>query len=144
MKLKFSGHESLPTPIKVSAEELKKKCSDKNGCFKWEDSEWKIEDDVLIVRFRTSVLILDKLTESERKDVLAHEKRHWQILQRRALELKAALEKIIKEGRDPEPEMDARWEWMKYDICRDDAAFHREVERYPIPTCVEPSNPRPK
>jgi hypothetical protein len=144
MKLKFSGHERFPTPTKVSAEELKKKCSEKNGCFEWKDSEWKIEDDVLIVRFGTNVFILDKLTENERKDVLAHEKRHWENFQRHVLELKAALEKIIKAGRDPEPEMDARWEWMKYDICRADAAFHREVERFPIPVCLEPSSTRPK
>jgi hypothetical protein len=96
------------------------------------------------VRFGTNVFVLDTLTESERKEVLAHERRHWEIFQRRALELQAALQKIIKAGRDPEPEMDARWEWMKYDICQDDAAFHREVERFPIAMCFEPSTPRPK
>ena len=142
MTLKFSGHEAFPKPTKVSAAEVEGNCSgEKNGCFLW-DYEWTNEDDVLTVKFKNSVLIIDTLTESEQKDVLSHETRHWQIFQRYAIELKAALEKIVKEGGGPD--MDNRLEWLRYDICRENAAFHREVERFPIKICFEPTSTRPK
>ena len=82
MTLKFSGHEAFPKPTKVSAAEVEGKCSgEKNGCFLW-DYEWTNEGDVLTVKFKNSVLIMDTLTQSEQKDVLSHETRHWQIFQR--------------------------------------------------------------
>jgi hypothetical protein len=142
MKLTLSGHEQFPMPTRVPGKEVEQKCAgEQNGCFLW-DGEWSNTAGVLTVKFKNRVLVKDNLTEAQRRDVLEHEKRHWEIFQRHALDLKAALERAMKDGR--ELDMANRWDWLKYDIFQGDALLHRQTGRFPIKICFAPTTPRPK
>lgn len=53
------------------------------------------------LKFTAKILVRNNLTKSELRDVLDHERQHWRDFDRRAADLKAAVEKATKEGRDP-------------------------------------------
>jgi hypothetical protein len=138
MCVKISGFQKPPPPQSLHPDVVKEECSgEKSGCFLW---DYNVNGDNL--KFTTRILVRNNLSKSELRDVLDHEHQHWRDFNRRAVALKAAVEKAIKEGRDQL--LDDRLEWMLYDYCQDSAAFHRKIGRLSFDTCREPSSTRPK
>ena len=138
MAFKCTGFEHAPSPQQLPPAVVKKECSgEETSCFLW---DYEVKDDKL--KFTTRILVRNDLRKTELADVLAHERHHWRDFQNRAIKLKDAVEKALKAGRDPA--LDDRLEWMLYDYCKDSAAFHRSIERYPIPICFEPKSTRPE
>ena len=138
MAFKCTGFEHAPKPDHLHPDVVKKECSgEKTSCFLW---NYDVNGDNL--KFTTRILVRDDLPRSELSDVLDHEHHHWRDFHRRSVDLKTAVEKAIKDGR--EPALDDRLDWMMYDYCTDSATFHRKIERYPIAICLEPNTARPK
>lgn len=138
MAFKCTGFEHPPSPQSLPPDVVKKECDgEKTSCFLW-----RYDVDEGNVKFSTRILVRNDLTKKELPDVLDHESQHWRHFNQRAAAFKAAVEKAIKAGHDPA--LDDRLDWMTYDYCRDSAAFHRRIERFPIAVCYEPSSERPK
>lgn len=138
MGIKITGFERPPTPQHMPPDVIKRECSgEKTGCFLW---DYDVNGDD--VKFKTRLLVRNNLSRSELPDVLEHERHHWRDFNRLAGELKAAVEKAVKAGRDPQ--IDNRLEWMLYDYCRDAAAFHRRIGKMSFEMCDQPSGDRPK
>jgi hypothetical protein len=138
MGIKITGYERTPSPQQLHPDVIKRECSgEKTGCFLW---DYDVNGDD--VKFITKILVRNDLSKSELPDVLDHERQHWRDFNRRALEFKAAVERAIKQGQDPQ--IDDRLAWMLYDYCQDSAAFHRRIGRMSFTICDRPGNDRPK
>ena len=134
----MSGHEHAPAPQQLHPDVIKRDCSgEETGCFLW---DYDVTDGV--VKFKTRILVRTDVSGAKLQDVLQHERHHWSDFNRRAVALKAAAEKAVKEGRDPE--LDDRLEWMLYDYCKDAEAYHRSLDRLSFDSCSEPRTTRPK
>lgn len=138
MGIKFSGYEHAPTPRAVSKDVIQRECQgEKTGCFLW---DYDSQDDK--VTFTTKILVRDDLSKQELPDVLQHERHHYDDFRRRAFEVKTAVEKAVKAGKDPA--LDDRLEWMMYDYCMDAVAYHRKLDRLVFDSCSAPKSDRPK
>jgi hypothetical protein len=141
MRLVFQGHASSRT-VAVAASDLGRLCRGRHGdtgCFVHLGT-WTENNGVLTVQFQPTIYLNNALSGGTRTEALRHEQRHDTDFRRQAVLLQRALTGAIRARRDPQ--MDARWSWFLYDLCRDSAAFHRSIGA-PVEICMQPSGARP-
>jgi hypothetical protein len=138
MGIKITGYEHPPTPQQLSPDVIKKECpaGESKGCFLW---DYDHTDDV--VKFTPRILARNDLAKDDLSKVLEHERQHWRDFNRRASELKTAVDRAVKAGQDPR--VDDRLDWMLYDYCQDAITFHRKIENLVFDSCKEPDSKRP-
>jgi hypothetical protein len=88
-------------------------------------SSWDEKDGVLTVKLQPTIYLNNALKGKEKNNALKHEKRHFNDFNGRAVKLQEALAQVIRAHQDPR--MEARWAWFLHDLCKDSAAFHRQV-----------------
>ena len=141
MRLVFQGHANSRT-VPVALSDLGRRCQGRHGntgCFQHHGT-WSEDNGVLTVQFQPTIYLNNELTGQARTDALQHEQRHYSDFRRQAVLLQRAIAGAIRARRDPQ--MDARWSWFLYDLCRDSAAFHRSIGA-PVEICMQPSGTRP-
>src|SRR5262245_21947871 len=144
MKLSMSGHTAHATKY-FSGDKLKAiSGGNKTGYFDLQ-SEWNDPDPdgTLTLKFTPIIYINEALDTNKKQAVLKHEKRHFTDFQKLANALKIALEKAMKEKRDPE--IKVRMKWFTYDRCKKSQAFHGSDEGggYSVEMCDQPTESRP-
>ena len=140
MKLKMTGHDKTGTRY-VSAEELKKVSGGNSKGFFDTDIQWNDAKDPITVTFKNTIFINKTLTGKEKKDVEAHEQRHFSDFKALAAQLKKGIEAALNAGRDPQ--MSDRIDWLLFDRCQKSAAFHRQTAGYSVEICSQPGSKRP-
>lgn len=137
MGVKFSGYEHPPSPKQLAPDVITRECpGERNGCFLW---DYDSTDGV--VTFKTRILIRNDLSKTEFNDVLEHERHHWRDFNKRANEVKKAVDHAAGAGQDPR--VDDRLEWMLYDYCQDAIDFHRKIGNLVFDSCKKPDGDRP-
>jgi hypothetical protein len=92
------------------------------------------------VTFDPVILLNADLTGTALRDAEAHERRHFQDFQRRAVALNRALTSAVQQRR---PEMESRWQWFLHDLCTDSHDFHASIGAQ-VEICFSPAGVRPR
>ena len=140
MKLKMTGQNTTSVRY-VTAQELKKVSSGNSKGYFDTDIEWNDKEDPITVTFKNTIYINEALDKKLKKDVEAHERRHFSDFKVLAAKLKADIDKALNERRDPQ--IGDRIDWLIYDRCQKSAAFHRQGDGYSVEICDRPSSSRP-
>ncbi len=139
MKLEMTGHDSRKREY-VSTATLKKVSGGNATGYFATDIDWDDATDPIKVKFTNTIYINKELEGQKKKDVEAHEEKHFNDFKALAAKLKKAIENV-KEGGDAQ--MQDRIDWFLYDKCVSSANFHRKETGYSVEICSKPSSTRP-
>jgi hypothetical protein len=99
---------------------------------------------VVTITFTAVIYVDMAVKDSELKEVLEHENRHFADFKNLASALNTNMQRWLGVRKDAaQDELQSWLDWFDYDTCVASAKFHRSIGAV-VPICITPSSTRPK